>query len=48
MANATGTVLHAGRRVAVASAEAHDADGKAVLVATGSALLAGGSAALVG
>jgi uncharacterized protein (TIGR00369 family) len=34
-----GRVLHAGRRIAVATAEVLDADGKAMAVATGSAML---------
>jgi len=32
-------VLHAGRRIAVASAEVLDADGRAVAIATGSAMI---------
>lgn len=36
---AVGAVLHAGRRIAVASAEVRNADDKAVAVATGSAML---------
>jgi len=38
-ATATGVVVHAGRRVAVANATAFDADGRQVAVATGSAML---------
>jgi len=34
-----GRVLHAGRRIAVASAEVLDADGRAVAIATGSAMI---------
>ena len=36
---ATGTVVHSGRRIAIANAEVRNADGKAVAVATGSAML---------
>jgi uncharacterized protein (TIGR00369 family) len=36
---ARGRVVHSGRRIAVASAEVLDADGKPVAVATGSAML---------
>jgi uncharacterized protein (TIGR00369 family) len=38
-ATARGTVLHSGRRVAVASAEVRDADDKTVALATGSAMI---------
>lgn len=38
-ARAIGRVVHAGRRIAVAGAEVSDADGRAIAVATGSALL---------
>lgn len=40
VAVATGTVVHAGRRLAVANAQVHDSDGQPVAVATGSALTA--------
>jgi uncharacterized protein (TIGR00369 family) len=42
---ATGRVTHAGRTIAVASAEVLDADGRAIAVATGSALVLPGRAA---
>jgi uncharacterized protein (TIGR00369 family) len=45
IATATGRVLHSGRRVAVATAEVVDAEGKPVAVATGSAMLLPGRAA---
>jgi uncharacterized protein (TIGR00369 family) len=38
-ATATGAVVHAGRRLAVANAEVHDADGKQIALATGSAMI---------
>jgi uncharacterized protein (TIGR00369 family) len=38
-ARATGRVLHAGRRLAVASSEVRDADGKLTALATGSAMI---------
>ncbi len=38
-ARATGRVVHAGRRIAVTGAEVSDADGRAIAVSTGSALL---------
>jgi uncharacterized protein (TIGR00369 family) len=38
VAVATGAVVHAGRRLAVANAQVHDSDGKPVAVATGSAI----------
>ncbi len=44
-ARAVGRVVHSGRRIAVAGAEVSDADGRAIAVATGSALL--GEAAVV-
>jgi uncharacterized protein (TIGR00369 family) len=44
-ATARGTVVHAGRRIAVAHAEVHDADGKHVALATGSAMILPGRAA---
>lgn len=44
-AQARGRVIHAGRRIAVADAEVEDADGKAVAVATGSAMILPGRAA---
>jgi uncharacterized protein (TIGR00369 family) len=44
-ATAAGTVVHAGRRVAVADARVLDADHKAIAVATGSAMLLPGRAA---
>ncbi len=47
-ARAAGRVLHAGRRIAVASAEVRDADGKPVAIATGSAMLLPGRAASLG
>jgi uncharacterized protein (TIGR00369 family) len=39
LARAVGRVVHSGRRIAVAGAEVFDADGKAIAVATGSAML---------
>ncbi len=39
IATARGTVVHAGRRIAVANAEVKDADGRPIAVATGSAML---------
>lgn len=39
VARASATVRHAGRRLAVASAEVHDSTGKLVAVATGSAMV---------
>jgi uncharacterized protein (TIGR00369 family) len=39
LAVARGRVQHAGRRIAVAGAEVHDADGKLVAIATGSAVV---------
>lgn len=47
-AQAVGCVLHAGRRIAVASSEVRDADGKPVALATGSAMLLPGRAASLG
>ncbi|MDQ6605472.1 MAG: PaaI family thioesterase [Actinomycetota bacterium] len=47
-ARAAGRVLHAGRRIAVASADVRDADGKPVAVATGSAMLLPGRPASLG
>ena len=44
-ATARGTVQHAGRRIAVAHSEVHDADGKRVALATGSALILPGRTA---
>lgn len=44
-ATARGTVMHAGRRIAVAHANVHDADGKQVALATGSAMILPGRAA---
>jgi uncharacterized protein (TIGR00369 family) len=44
-ATARGTVVHAGRRIAVAHAEVHDADGKQVALATGSAMILPGRTA---
>jgi uncharacterized protein (TIGR00369 family) len=44
-ATARGTVAHAGRRIAVAHADVHDADGKPVALATGSAMILPGRAA---
>jgi uncharacterized protein (TIGR00369 family) len=38
-ATARGTVLHSGRRIAVANAEVRNADDKAVALATGSAMI---------
>ena len=38
-ATARGTVMHAGRRIAVAQAEVYDADGRRVALATGSAMI---------
>jgi uncharacterized protein (TIGR00369 family) len=38
-ATAWGTVVHAGRRLAVANAEVHDADGRRIALATGSAMI---------
>jgi uncharacterized protein (TIGR00369 family) len=38
-ATARGTVLHSGRRIAVASAEVRNADEKTVALATGSAMI---------
>ena len=40
-ARASGRLVHAGRRIAVAGAEVTDADGRAIAMATGSALLTG-------
>ena len=34
-----GTVMHSGRRIAVANAEVRDADGKQIALATGSAMI---------
>ncbi|MEA2157622.1 MAG: hypothetical protein QOD66_2 [Solirubrobacteraceae bacterium] len=45
LAHARGHVVHAGRRIAVAGAEVFDADGKAIAVATGSAMVLRGRAA---
>ena len=45
---AHGHVVHAGRRIAVASAEVHDADGRLVAVATGSAMILPGREASLG
>ncbi len=47
-ATATGRVLHAGRRIAVAASEVIDADGRRVAVATGSAMLLPGRPASLG
>jgi uncharacterized protein (TIGR00369 family) len=47
-ATAQATVVHAGRRMAVANAAALDADGKQVAVATGSAMLLAGRPASLG
>jgi uncharacterized protein (TIGR00369 family) len=44
-ATARGTVLHSGRRLAVASAEVRNADDKPVALATGSAMILPGRAA---
>jgi uncharacterized protein (TIGR00369 family) len=44
-ATALGTVAHAGRRIAVAHAAVHDADGKQIALATGSAMILPGRAA---
>jgi uncharacterized protein (TIGR00369 family) len=44
-ASARGTLVHAGRRIAVANAEVRDGDGRAIAVATGSASLLSGRAA---
>jgi uncharacterized protein (TIGR00369 family) len=44
LATASGRVLHSGRRVAVATADVFDADGKPVAVATGSGMLLPGRA----
>lgn len=44
VARARGTVMHAGRRLAVVRGELSDADGRAIAVATGSALLGGPAA----
>lgn len=44
-ATATGTVVHAGRRLAVANAEVRDADDKQIALATGSAMILPGRAA---
>jgi uncharacterized protein (TIGR00369 family) len=44
-ATARGTVLHSGRRIAVASAEVRNADDKPVALATGSAIILPGRAA---
>ncbi len=45
LAQARGRVVHSGRRIAVAGAEVFDADGKAIAVATGSAMVLPGRAA---
>lgn len=47
-ARATGRVLHSGRRIAVAGSEVRDADGKAVAIASGSAMVLPGRAASLG
>jgi uncharacterized protein (TIGR00369 family) len=47
-AAASGRVLHAGRRIAVAASEVTDADGKPVAIATGSAMLLQGRPASLG
>jgi uncharacterized protein (TIGR00369 family) len=39
VAHARGRLVHSGRRVAVVGGELSDADGRAIAVATGSALL---------
>ena len=44
-ATAHGTVMHAGRRIAVAHAEVQDADGKQIALATGSAMILPGRTA---
>jgi uncharacterized protein (TIGR00369 family) len=43
-----GVVQHAGRRIAVASAEVFDADGKPIAIATGSAMVLAGRPASLG
>jgi uncharacterized protein (TIGR00369 family) len=48
VAIARGRLVHAGRRIAVAGAEVLDADGRAVAVATGSAMLLTGRPASLG
>lgn len=48
IATAHGTVVHAGRRIAVANATAMDADGKPIAVATGSAMILPGRPASLG
>ena len=45
LAHARGRVVHSGRRIAVAGAEVFDADGKAIAVATGLAMVLPGRAA---
>lgn len=47
-ATGSGTVLHAGRRIAVASSEIRDADGRLVALATGSAMILPGRPASLG
>ena len=44
-ATARGTVMHAGRRLAVAQSEVHDADGRRIALATGSAMILPGRTA---
>ena len=44
-ATVRGMVLHAGRRVAIAHAEVHDADRRRVALATGSAMILPGRTA---
>ena len=48
VATASGVVVHAGRRLAVANAEVLDADGRRIAVATGSAMLLPGRPASLG
>jgi uncharacterized protein (TIGR00369 family) len=47
-ATAKGSVVHAGRRVAVANSEVTDADGRRIAIATGSAMLLPGRPATLG
>ena len=48
VATASGVVVHAGRRLAVANGEVLDADGRRIAVATGSAMLLPGRPASLG
>ncbi len=48
LATATGTVVHAGRRIAVANSTVTDADAKTIAVATGSAMILPGRPASLG